>query len=151
MDKTRSEKFARIFAIADRLSKHSFEPGSPTVEQRYRTEFSRNPVKFLGILHRDLIDRSHRWGEKEHLLFEILTEEIASLDIDEFTNEELEYDFSNSLSKAKVEMWNVIGVNDAAKILNLSPGTVKNKCASGEIPAKKVGTTWVMDKTKIER
>ena len=45
---------------------------------------------------------------------------------------------------------NIIGVNEAAEILNLSPGTVKNKCASGELPAKNVGKTWIMDKTMLE-
>jgi len=44
---------------------------------------------------------------------------------------------------------NIIGVEDAAKILGLSPGTIKNKCASGEIEAKKIGKTWVIDKTKL--
>ncbi|ONK21248.1 hypothetical protein BLX87_23240 [Bacillus sp. VT-16-64] len=46
-------------------------------------------------------------------------------------------------------MWNVVGVEEAAKILGLSPGTVKNKCAKGEIPAKKIGMSWVIDKTKL--
>jgi hypothetical protein len=36
---------------------------------------------------------------------------------------------------------NVIGVEEAAVTLNLSPGTVKNKCAAGEITAKKIGKT----------
>jgi len=44
---------------------------------------------------------------------------------------------------------NIIGVEDAAKILNLSPGTVKNKCAANELPAKKIGKTWLLDKTKL--
>lgn len=45
---------------------------------------------------------------------------------------------------------NIIGVEEAAKILNLSPGTVKNKCAAGELPAKKIGKTWVLDKKILE-
>lgn len=45
---------------------------------------------------------------------------------------------------------NIIGVDEAAEILGLSPGTVKNYCAQGKIKAKKIGKTWVMDKTKLE-
>lgn len=45
---------------------------------------------------------------------------------------------------------NIIGVEDAAKILNLSPGTVKNKCAAGELPSKKIGKTWIIDKTLLK-
>jgi excisionase family DNA binding protein len=45
---------------------------------------------------------------------------------------------------------NIIGVEEAAAILGLSPGTVKNKCAAGELPAKKIGKTWIIDKTQLE-
>ncbi|PFY57610.1 helix-turn-helix domain-containing protein [Bacillus pseudomycoides] len=40
----------------------------------------------------------------------------------------------------------IIGVEEAAEILGLSPGTVKNKCAAGELLAKKIGKTWILDK-----
>lgn len=45
---------------------------------------------------------------------------------------------------------NIIGVEEAAEILNLSPGTVKNKCAAGELPSKKIGKTWILDKTNLK-
>lgn len=146
---TREEKFARVLAIADMLSKHSFELARPSVEQSYRTAFIRNPAKVLKLIHKDLMNYSHKWSKREWVLFEILGEEIATLNIDELTGEELGEKFFPHLGSAKVEMWNIIGVEQAAKILNLSPGTVKNKCASGEIPAKKIGMTWVIDKTKL--
>lgn len=44
----------------------------------------------------------------------------------------------------------VVGVDEAAKILNLSPGTVKNMCAADKLPCKKIGKTWVIDKTKLK-
>lgn len=147
---TREEKFARILAIADVLSKHSFEQKRPSVEQRYRTELTKNPAKTLKLLHSDLMDCSHTWSEKEWLLFEILGDEIANLEVDELTNNKLGELFYPNLSSAKVEMWNVVGVEQAAKLLKLSPGTVKNKCANKEIPAKKIGTSWVIDKTKLK-
>ena len=45
---------------------------------------------------------------------------------------------------------NTIGVNDAAIILNVSSGHVKNLCAEGKIVAKKIGKTWVIDKSKLK-
>lgn len=45
---------------------------------------------------------------------------------------------------------NVIGVEEASEILGLSPGTVKNYCAEGKLAAKKIGKTWVLDRTKLE-
>ncbi|AMR82833.1 helix-turn-helix domain-containing protein [Bacillus thuringiensis] len=44
---------------------------------------------------------------------------------------------------------NAIGVNEAASILNVSPGYVKNRCAEGKIVAKKIGKTWVIDRSKL--
>ncbi|GEM_PF-2981588 len=44
---------------------------------------------------------------------------------------------------------NVIGVNEVASILNVSHGHVKNLCAEGKIAAKKIGKTWVIDKSRL--
>lgn len=44
----------------------------------------------------------------------------------------------------------IIGVEEAAKILGLSPGTIKNKCAAGEIPAKKIGKTWILNEEEVK-
>ncbi|SME05954.1 Helix-turn-helix domain protein [Bacillus paranthracis] len=57
----------------------------------------------------------------------------------------------NYLNKMNSEtLNNVIGVNEAASILNVSPGHVKNLCAQGKIVAKKIGKTWVIDKLKLK-
>ena len=45
---------------------------------------------------------------------------------------------------------NIIGVGKAAEILGNTPGTIKNKCASGQLNCKKIGNTWVLDKTNLE-
>jgi excisionase family DNA binding protein len=44
---------------------------------------------------------------------------------------------------------NIIGVEEASKLLKLSPGYIKNLCAAGKLPAKKIGKTWVLDKSKL--
>lgn len=43
---------------------------------------------------------------------------------------------------------NIIGVEEAAKLWGLSPGYIKNLCAEEKIKAKKIGKTWVIDKTQ---
>ena len=45
---------------------------------------------------------------------------------------------------------NFISVNEAASIINASPGYVKNLCARGKIVAKKIGKTWVIDRSKLK-
>ncbi|PEA09491.1 DNA-binding protein [Bacillus cereus] len=44
---------------------------------------------------------------------------------------------------------NVIGVHEAASILKVSPGHIKNLCAQGRIVAKKIGMTRVIDKSRL--
>ncbi|HLR59953.1 MAG TPA: helix-turn-helix domain-containing protein [Pseudogracilibacillus sp.] len=45
---------------------------------------------------------------------------------------------------------NVIGVVEASKITGLAEGTIKNYCAAKKIVSKKIGKSWVIDKTKLE-
>jgi excisionase family DNA binding protein len=41
-----------------------------------------------------------------------------------------------------------MGVEEASQLWGLSPGYIKNLCAEGKIEAKKIGKTWVIDKTQ---
>ena len=45
---------------------------------------------------------------------------------------------------------NIIGVDEAATILELSPGTVKNMCAAGKLKCKKIGKTWILNKEDLQ-
>ncbi|MCI0766049.1 helix-turn-helix domain-containing protein [Bacillus sp. TL12] len=44
---------------------------------------------------------------------------------------------------------NVIGIHEAARILGITSGHVKNLCADGKIVAKKIGRTWVIDRSRL--
>jgi excisionase family DNA binding protein len=44
---------------------------------------------------------------------------------------------------------NIIGTTEASKILGLSPDHVKLLCRQGKIKAKRIGKTWVIDKTSL--
>lgn len=55
-----------------------------------------------------------------------------------------ELSMMNSLSK-------LIGVHEAAKILGVSSGHIKNMCAQKKLVAKKIGKTWVIDSTDIQK
>lgn len=40
----------------------------------------------------------------------------------------------------------IMGVEEAAKLWDLSPGYIKNLCNAGKLEAEKIGNTWVLDK-----
>lgn len=45
---------------------------------------------------------------------------------------------------------NLVSPNEAAKLMEYSEGTVKNKCANGELLCTKVGKQWILDRTYLK-
>lgn len=41
---------------------------------------------------------------------------------------------------------NIMGVQEASKQWFFSPGYIKNLCARGEVRARNIGGTWIIDK-----
>lgn len=53
------------------------------------------------------------------------------------------------MSVNKIETLDLImGVQEASEIWGLAPSYIKDLCAKGEIKAKKIGKTWVIDKNQ---
>jgi hypothetical protein len=42
----------------------------------------------------------------------------------------------------------IMGVNEASRLWSLSPGYIKNLCASGKVLAKKIDNRWILDKNQ---
>jgi hypothetical protein len=42
----------------------------------------------------------------------------------------------------------IMGVNEAAQLWSLKPGTIKNLCAAGKVVARKIDNRWIIDKTQ---
>lgn len=43
----------------------------------------------------------------------------------------------------------IMGVNDAATLWDLKPGSIKNLCASGKVKAIKIEGRWIIDKNQL--
>jgi hypothetical protein len=43
---------------------------------------------------------------------------------------------------------NIMGVEEASEVWELSPAYIKNLCASGKVISRKIGKTWIIDKTQ---
>ena len=145
----RDIKFGRLLAIANILSEKVFEEGKPSVVQKYMSRYSQKPAKTFQKIHEELLEYAPKFGPDEMVLLDMFGEILANMDESEFTNEPLGAKYLHAYHSQQHQLSNLIGVEEAAKILGLSPGTVKNKCAAGELPAVKIGKTWVMDKTMI--
>lgn len=40
----------------------------------------------------------------------------------------------------------IMGVEEASELWELSPGYIKNLCAEGKLQARKIGKTWIISK-----
>lgn len=147
----REVAFGRLLAIANVLGEKVFEKGKPSISSLYANRFDKRPMDTFTKIHSDLMEYSHKFGENEWNLFELFGEILSNMDDTQFTNEPLNGKYLHPYYSQQHSLNSVIGVEEAAKILGLSPGTVKNKCAAGELPAKKIGKTWVLDKTKLTK
>jgi len=138
-------------AIANILSEKVFEDGKPSVMQKHMSRYSQKPAKTFQKIHEELLEYAPKFGPDEIALLDMFGEILAEMEEYEFTNEPLTPKYLHAFHSQQHRLSNIIGVEEAAKILGLSPGTVKNKCAAGELPAKKIGKTWVLDKTMITK
>ena len=43
---------------------------------------------------------------------------------------------------------NIMGVNEAAELWSLKPGTIKNLCAAGKVIARKIDNRWIIEKNQ---
>jgi len=146
----RDIKFGRLLAIANILSERVFEEGKQSVVQKYMSRYSQKPAKTFQKIHEELLEYAQQFGSDEMVLLDMFGEILAEMEESEFTNEPLTEKYLHAFHSQQHRLSNLIGVEEAAKILGLSPGTVKNKCAAGELPAVKIGKTWVMDKTLLD-
>jgi len=147
----RDIKFGRLLAIANILSERVFEEGKQSVVQKYMSRYGQKPAKTFQKIHEELLEYAPKFGPDEIALLDMFSEILSEMEESEFTNEPLTPKYLHAFHSQQHRLSNIVGVEEAAKILGLSPGTVKNKCAAGELPAKKIGKTWVLDKTMITK
>ncbi|HDR6245317.1 TPA: helix-turn-helix domain-containing protein [Bacillus cereus] len=57
---------------------------------------------------------------------------------------------SNTSYASFTSLKNIIGVEEATKILGRSSQTIKNMCVAGKLPAKQIEGKWILDKTMLK-
>src|SRR5699024_9507854 len=133
----RNIKFGQLLAIANVLAQRVFEKGKPSVSEMDWKKFKEKPFEVFTTMHNELMEYAHKFGEDDMALVDLFGEILSEMDMSEFTNEPLDKTYLLGYYQQGNTLNNVIGVNEAAEITGLSPGTIKNHCADGKIPAKK--------------
>ncbi|MGO4952050.1 hypothetical protein [Paenibacillus sp. DRB1-1] len=145
----REIKFGRVLAIANVLGEKVKDKGEIGISPKHMERYGFKPATTLERIHKDLMQHAEKFGEEEMILFDLLMEEMAQIDWDEFTDEPLRGRYLQAYGAQQHTLDNVMGAVEAAKEWDYdSPGTVKNLCATGKVIAKKIGNTWVIDKNQ---
>lgn len=144
----RDQSFGRLIAIANVLSKKVYESDRIGVADKYLSAYAKAPAKHFMKIHTDLMEYASRFGPDELHLMDMFQEILANMEASDFTNEPLSDQYLLAYYSQQHSLNNVIGVEEASELWGLSPGTIKNYCAEGKVIAKKIGQTWVIDKTQ---
>ncbi|MGJ9460141.1 helix-turn-helix domain-containing protein [Oceanobacillus sp. CF4.6] len=145
----RDQKFGRLLAIANVLSHKVFEKGKISISEKHMVRFGKKPALTFNKIHKELLEYAPKFEQDELQLLDMFEEILSSIDETEFNNDPLKANYMHSYHTEQHALDGVIGVEEAAKILGLSPGTIKNYCAEGKIKAKKIGKTWIIDKPEL--
>ncbi|MBW4083550.1 type I-C CRISPR-associated protein Cas8c/Csd1 [Paenibacillus sp. S150] len=148
MKKDRSEVFGRLIAIANVLGDRVNDKGEVGIAASHLSQLGVKPAQTLERLHRDLMEHAHQFGEAELVLLDMFGELMAELDVEDFTNEPLKDSYVHAYHTQQHALNNVMGVEEAAKLWDLAPGTIKNYCLGGKVVARKIGKTWVIDRNQ---
>lgn len=143
---TREVAFGRLLAIANVLSKNVYEKGRPYVGDKYIIFMKKHPMKAIENIHAELMECAGKFGPDEIQLLDIFGEIMSGIEESDFNNIPLKNDYLLYYYKQSHVLESVIGVEEAAEMWGLSPGTVKNYCTDRKVKAKKIGKTWVIDK-----
>lgn len=144
----RNEKFGRLLSICNILGARLFEEGKPPISEKLWRKFPREPRSVIEKLHENIMQYAHKFGETEVDLLDMFSELMAKLDASEFNDNPLDPVYLLGYYKQGHAINNVMGVEEAAELWNLAPGTIKNYCAEGKVIARKIGKTWIIDKNQ---
>ncbi|XID91022.1 type I-C CRISPR-associated protein Cas8c/Csd1 [Paenibacillaceae bacterium WGS1546] len=143
---TREQKFGRILAIANVLGEKVFPEDQQSIATKYLSKMDRHPATVFVQMHKELMAHMHRFGAGEHVLMDMLGEQIAELTVEEMNNKPLDGQWLINYYHKSHELNNIMDVHEAGAMWGLSPAYVRNLCAAGTVEAKKIGRDWAISK-----
>ncbi|MFB5678824.1 helix-turn-helix domain-containing protein [Paenibacillus terreus] len=144
----RDEKFGRAVAVANVLHERVKDVGEPGIASMHLTDMGSKPARTLERLHHDLIKHAHKFGADEMILFDMMSEIIADISLDDFTNNPLSNNYLVSYYSQQHVLNNIMGTEEAAEKWGLAQDYIKRLCREGKVSATLIGKTWVLDKNQ---
>lgn len=148
MELTREQKFGQVIAILIALSECVFDKDTPSLATFDAQKIRNNPEKAVAHMHQLVMQHTHKFGEHEFTLLDILSEKMNQLTFDEFNHEPLDGTYWQAQTSQLHFLNNMMSVKQAAEYWDVGVATVRRWCGSGKIKAHKVGEYWIIDKNQ---
>lgn len=128
----RNEIYGRIIALADAISLRVFDKDAPSIAALHLDRLAKWPAKTLEDINQRLMQYAHKFGPREMALFDLMGEQIARLDLKDFTNEPLDAIYLKHYYTQKADR--LVGVAEAAELLGWKKQKVATYITRGVFP-----------------
>ncbi|MBP1308923.1 hypothetical protein JOD82_001943 [Paenibacillus sp. 1182] len=105
----REMKFGKILAIANVLGERVKDKGEIGISPKHMERYGFKPATTFEHIHKDLMQHSYKFGEEEMMLFDQLTEVVASIDEEEFTDTPLQGRYLQAYGAKQHELNHAMG------------------------------------------
>ncbi|MCJ7840491.1 type I-C CRISPR-associated protein Cas8c/Csd1 [Lederbergia sp. NSJ-179] len=88
-NKDRDLLFGRLFGVCDVFGQLVFEKGKSAVQARYMEKFQRKPMTTFAKIHEELMNYTHKFGDKEERLIRLFDQIVDKIGIESYDDRPL--------------------------------------------------------------
>ncbi|POD46303.1 hypothetical protein BKM15_26030 [Pseudomonas syringae pv. syringae] len=96
--------FGRLLGVCNILGERLFEKGKPSIDEKTFKKFPNAPVSTFEMMHKDIMQYTHKFGKEENYLLSLFDEILAQMNESDFNGEPLGNKYLLGYSKQKHEL-----------------------------------------------
>lgn len=82
--------FGRLLSVCNVLGERLFEEGKPAIDEKSFKKFPNAPASTFERLHKDIMNYTHKFGEKEHYLLNLFDEILSEMNEADYNDNPVE-------------------------------------------------------------
>lgn len=106
-NKDRDMLFGKLFATADVFGRYVFEKDKYSVQNKYMDKFQKKPMSTFVKIHEDLMNYTHKFGEKEDILMGKFNEIVDEIGLESYDDRPLGDKWLLGFYKQRHELENI--------------------------------------------
>lgn len=145
----REKQFGRLLTIATILFDKIEPNGGNKIHFKYGERFKKQPMDTFAKIHQEIMENTHTFDETHYLLLDVFQEILSEMEYEDFSNESLNGEYLLHSYKERHHWANAImDTKEASEQWGLSQDHIKKLCREGKVRAKKIGSSWAIDRNQ---